>query len=180
MLFINNITLFTIKTINNFYIFVRFNMFLGLDQSYTSSGFCVVNDTGEVVDFGTFKTEKTADVYDRAIQVAKFVSEKIIKHAINSLHIEGLAFGIRGDATRDLAGLLFTIITHIKMNHPTVQIGIIAPTSLKKFATGSGKADKKAMIAAVPTETISRFSQNFKKTTGLADICDAYFLATFR
>lgn len=154
-------------------------MLLGFDQSYTSSGFCVVDDQKNVITFGTYKTDKSQDIYGRAIQVSAFVSSMITTYNITNVHIEGLAFGIRGDATRDLAGLLFTVITSVRVKHPTVVCDIIAPTSLKKFATGSGKADKAQMIASVPVDILTTFSEKFKKTTGLADICDAYFLATF-
>lgn len=154
---------------------------LGIDQSYTSSGYCVVDESGEVKDFGTFKTPKAADVYDRAVALAAFISAKVTEHDAREVHIEGLAFGIRGDATRDLAGLLFTIVTTLRRVNPSVSISIIAPTSLKKFATNSGKADKAAMMAAVPPAVLEQFTDaNYKKSTGLADICDAYWLASYK
>lgn len=153
---------------------------LGFDQSYTSSGFCICID-GDVTEFGTFKTTKELDVYSRAIQTADFIVKTVTDHNITEIRLEGLAFGIRGDATRDLAGLLFTIITTLKRQHPTVPVTIIAPTSLKKFATGSGKSDKKAMISAVPEATMQKFlDAKFKKTTGLADVTDAYWLSKFK
>lgn len=152
---------------------------LGIDQSYTSSGYCIKKD-GVLVEFGIFKSSKELDVYDRAVQVANFISAKLSDHAISQVNIEGLAFGIRGDATRDLAGLLFTVITTIRRVNPGVPVSIIAPTSLKKFATGSGKSDKAAMMSAVPVEILDQFTEaKYKKTTGLADLCDAYWLATF-
>lgn len=154
---------------------------IGIDQSYTSTGYCVVDESGAVVDFGTFKSAKANDVYDRATQVATFVSDKVREHNAVAINLEGLAFGIRGDATRDLAGLLFTIITTLRRNNGAVPHGIIAPTSLKKFATGTGKSDKAAMIAAVPQNVLDQFTEaKYKKTTGLADLCDAYWLAKFK
>lgn len=151
---------------------------LGIDQSYTGSGFCVVDEQGNVVDFGTFKTDTQLDVYGRAMEVTDFIINKISEHCIMRLNIEGLAFGIRGSATRDLAGLLFVIITHVRRNTTNVECKVIPPTTLKKFATGSGKADKAAMIAAVPDSILSQFkSIGYKKTTGLADVCDAYWLS---
>lgn len=152
--------------------------FVGFDQSYTSSGYCVVDETGVVVDFGTYKTDKSLDIYDRALDVAKFIMCKITEHGVTSFNIEGLAFGIRGDATRDLAGLLFAIITYVRANDRDIESVIIPPTLLKKFATGSGKSDKVAMMVAVPEVAMSKFKEaGYKKTTGLADICDAYWLA---
>lgn len=152
--------------------------FIGIDQSYTSSGYCVVDESGAVIDFGTYKTDSSLDMYDRALDVAMFVLDKVREHKAVSFNIEGLAFGIRGDATRDLAGLLFTIVTHLRAADRCISSTVIPPTQLKKFATGSGKADKKAMMEAVPEHVINVFKDaGYKKTTGLADICDAYWLA---
>jgi Holliday junction resolvasome RuvABC endonuclease subunit len=154
---------------------------LGIDQSYTSSGYCVKNNDGSVLEFGTFKSAKALDVYDRASQVANFIVDKAVEHNVKCVNIEGLAFGIRGDATRDLAGLLFTIVTTLRRRTADVELNVIAPTSLKKFATGTGKSDKAAMIAAVPQTVLDRFTEaKYKKTTGLADLCDAYWLASFK
>jgi Holliday junction resolvasome RuvABC endonuclease subunit len=156
---------------------------LGFDQSYTSSGYCVTNGDGIVLDFGTFKSDKTLDVYDRAIQVASYIKAKALEYNVDVINLEGLAFGIRGDATRDLAGLLFVIITSLRNELLTKnkKCSVIAPTSLKKFATGSGKADKSAMILAVPSDILERIlDKKFKKTTGLADICDAYWLSKYK
>lgn len=153
---------------------------LGFDQSYTSSGYCISVD-GAVTAFGTFKTNKELEVYKRAIETADCVVKLVTEHNIEEIHFEGLAFGIRGDATRDLAGLLFTIITTVIRQAPTVKYSIIAPTSLKKFATGTGKSDKKAMIEKVPEPEMERFlTAKFKKTTGLADVVDAYWLSLYK
>lgn len=153
---------------------------LGIDQSYTNSGYVVKDESGAVIDFGTFKSAKAMDVYDRAAAVAGFIVDKAVEHSVKCVNIEGLAFGIRGDATRDLAGLLFTIVTTLRRRTSDITLTVIAPTSLKKFATGSGKSDKAAMISSVPKDVLDRFTEaKYKKTTGLADLCDAYWLASF-
>jgi Holliday junction resolvasome RuvABC endonuclease subunit len=154
---------------------------LGFDQSYTNSGFCVTDESGAVIDFGTFKSAKAMDVYDRATAVAQFVIDTVNKHNVVHVNLEGLAFGIRGDATRDLAGLLFTIVIALRRSAPSVTMTVVPPTTLKKFATGTGKSDKAAMISSVPAETLQRFEDaKFKKTTGLADVCDAYWLSKYK
>lgn len=153
---------------------------LGFDQSYTNSGFCVFKD-GAMVDYGTYKSTKAMDVFDRSVQVAQFVVDKVAEHNVEQINIEGLAFGIRGDATRDLAGLLFTIINAVRRQKPAVKIAIIPPTTLKKFATGTGKSDKAAMIDKLPPDVRAKFDEaNLRKTTGLADVCDAYWLSTYK
>ena len=152
-------------------------MFIGIDQSYTNTGFCVIDYNGLVFDFGTIKTtDKDGDHFDRC----KIISDQVIalafKHIPTAIAIEGLAYGMRGDATRSLAGLQFVVITALREHAFNPEI--VAPLTLKKFATGTGKADKKEMIASLPTCVSGMFvSGGFKKTTGLADLADAYFLA---
>jgi Holliday junction resolvasome RuvABC endonuclease subunit len=152
---------------------------LGIDQSYTSTGFCVIKDD-VVIDFGKIKSEGD-DVYSRSLFVALKIYEKMNEYDINTVCVEGLAFGIRGDATRDLAGLLFTIINIVKHKNPSAQFVVVPPTTLKKFATGSGKSDKVAMIESLPTDVRQSFlDAGYKKTTGLTDITDAYWLANYK
>jgi Holliday junction resolvasome RuvABC endonuclease subunit len=154
-------------------------MFLGLDQSYTSFGFCLLDHALHVVDFGTIKTSDVdGDHYDRCDKMSKQIVRYAATHSPIEIAIEGLAFGMRGDATRDLAGLLFVLMTNLRDQgfSPIV----VPPLTLKKFATNSGKADKAQLIAALPPDVLETFKEkNFKKTTGLTDITDAYFLAKY-
>lgn len=153
---------------------------LGIDQSYTSSGLSIVEDD-KLVAFTRYKTDATLDVYDRAIQLANFVVQYVQQYQVTEIRIEGLAFGMRGDATRDLAGLIFVLITNFRTKCKDVSCRIIPPTALKKFATGTGKADKTAMIAALPEDVLEQFkAAGYKKTTGLTDLTDSYWLAMLK
>lgn len=110
--------------------------------------------------------------------------EVIQLNKIERVVFEDLAFGARGDATRNLAGLLFVLI-QVLLEYNTIyglNIGleVVAPTSLKKFATKSGKADKTQMVAALPKDVLKQFADaKFKKTTGLTDLADAYWLSQY-
>lgn len=153
---------------------------IGADQSFTSTGCIVLDNDGKVVDVRRFSSTKTLDMYDRAAQVAKFIVDLSIEVNADCIAIEGLAFGIRGSATRDLAGLQYIIICEIRRCIGK-DIKIIAPLTLKKFATGSGKAKKSDMIAAVPPDVILFMKDKGMKITkaGLNDVADAYFLAKY-
>lgn len=154
------------------------NIFMGIDQSYTSTGICVIKDD-EVAYFDCIKTAKSNDVFHRCWEVTDKIRSLIKEHNPDYVSIEGLAFGMTGNATRDLAGLQFSIITTAKYIDG-VNIDIITPLSLKKFATGNGKAKKDDMMAAIPANVLDVFkARGYKKTTGLADLTDAYFLAKF-
>lgn len=152
-------------------------MIVGLDQSYTSTGY-FVRDGDEVVTFGTFKSDSSKDMYDRAAEVALFVTQLIEVYEPEAVHLEGLAFGIRGNATRDLAGLLYVVITSIRALNKNIIIKVIPPLTNKKKATGNGKASKSDMINAMPEDLRASIkAEGYKLTTGGADIADAYWLS---
>lgn len=151
---------------------------VGIDQSYTSCGICILED--DKLIFGKkLSSIQTEDIYLRAVSIADQIANIVEFHKVDHIAIEGLAFGMRGSATRDLAGLLFTIIIILRQRG-LLSPDIITPLSLKKFATGSGKAKKEEMIRSLPVDARTYFdSQNYKKTTGLADMADAFWLAKF-
>jgi Holliday junction resolvasome RuvABC endonuclease subunit len=153
-------------------------IYLGIDQSYTSSGIVVVKDQ-ELLYSSVFKTPKDEDIFDRAWRISEHVLEVVEKFGVELIAIEGLAFGMTGNATRDLAGLQFLIVSKVRQIAKK-RIVIVSPKSLKVFATTNGKAKKKDMIGALPDEIVSVFKgEGYKLTTGLADLADAYFLAQY-
>ena len=155
-------------------------VYIGIDQSYTSTGYCVIDQ--DVIDFGTIKTDPSDLIYRRAGNSADNIIELINRYPDSKVSLEGLAFGIRGSATRDLAGLQFVIIDRI-YNHTHIDdVQIITPKTIKKFATGSGggtkkKVTKKDMFDSLPEDIQALFKTKYKTTNGLYDITDAYYLA---
>lgn len=154
--------------------------YIGIDQSYTSTGFVVLDDNKNIIDCQIFSTPKIDDIFKRSWELSESIITEIKKYPDCKLAIEGLAFSMRGNATRDLAGLQFTIINKIKFVLG-MDITIVAPPTLKKSATGSGKASKEEMIDALPSDVLSLFikEKNWKKSRGLTDVTDAYFLANY-
>ena len=154
--------------------------YIGIDQSYTSTGFVVLDEQKNLIDCNILSTPKTDDIFKRAWELSEAIITGISKYPDAKLAIEGLAFSMRGNATRDLAGLQFSIITKINfiLNR---DITIVAPPTLKKSATGSGKASKEEMIDALPKDILEVFTKekNWKKSRGLTDVTDAYFLARY-
>lgn len=160
---------------------------LGIDQSFTSAGYVILDESGEVVDFGTIRTvgEKNGvandgDIFDRATMVTEGMIAHATEHDVALVGLEGLAFSKFGNATRDLAGLQFVLITQLKKTKFGGNMEIISPNLVKKFATGKGSADKVAMAAAMPQKFLDDIAErNYKKTTGLYDIADAYWIARY-
>lgn len=149
--------------------------YLGIDQSYTFCGIVLLNEDG-AVEFSTIHTSTGCDIYDRAGNVASHIGNIIKKYKPAVVGVEGLAFAKFGNATRDLAGLLFVIMNKMRTDGVN-DISIIPPNTLKKSATGSGKATKEDMVNALPEDVKVSFKKQYKKTKGLYDIADAYWIA---
>lgn len=155
---------------------------LGIDQSYTSAGYCVINEKEEVLTFGLVKTvPDDGDSFTRARTITNELKKIADEYSVDFVGLEGLAFGGFGNATRDLAGLQFLIVDAFGSNKVT----ITAPTAVKKLALGkrTGKIVKNDLFEALPELTQKSFLDfGLKKTKGLFDVTDSYWisLATLR
>ena len=150
-------------------------MYMGVDQSYTSTGVVILDDDNEIIFTTTIHSNKNKDIYDRAAHVASMIRSVASDHLISEVFLEGLSFGSTGNVTRNLAGLQFLIIDYLKRED--IEYTIIAPPTLKKFATGNGRAKKDEMLACAPDPVQSLLIGAYKKSKGLFDVVDAYWLA---
>jgi len=149
---------------------------LGIDQSFTSTGVVMLED-GALLTAHKFTASKSVNRFAQAYEITIHLAGIVDEFKPDIIAIEGLAFGMRGNVTRDLGGLQFVIISHLQEVKGR-EIDIIAPTSAKKFATGSGRAKKEDMIDSLPKSVYSYFTGlGVKKTTGLSDLADAYWIA---
>lgn len=148
---------------------------LAVDQSYTSCGI-VVLEGDEILHAQRFVTDKKDDIYDRAWDVANEISDVARRFNLKYIGVEGLAFAMTGNATRDLAGLLFTIVTQLRIVEGYT-VYIIPPNTVKKVATGRGNAKKEQLVESLPPYVRDIFDDlGVKKTTGLLDLTDAYWI----
>jgi len=114
--------------------------------------------------------------------ISSRIVELYIKHKCVDIVFEQLSYGSMGDATRNLAGLLFTIETKLFEQLGLDELTKLPPTSVKKFAVGYGgsmtrKVTKKDMMDALPEDTYSAFyDAGYLRSKGLADLADAYFI----
>lgn len=149
---------------------------LGIDQSYNSSGIVVLKDD-VILHSECYKSDKSKDRFGQAYEIALHIANVLDTFKPDLVAIEGLAFGMKGNVTRDLGGLQFIIVAHLQevKGHP---VKIIAPLTVKKVATGNGRAKKNEMIESLPQYALDNFrSLGVKKTTGLADLADSYWIA---
>jgi len=153
---------------------------MGIDQSLSCTGIVIFLD-GDMIHHATIKTSKDdGSLFKRILMIYIRIHNIMQQYNVDAVNIEGLSFGMsRGNVTRDLACLQGVIITNI-LNDFTMECKIVAPTAVKKFATDNGKATKTEMIASVPEDDMTKFKESgHKKTTGLADLADAYWIGKF-
>jgi Holliday junction resolvasome RuvABC endonuclease subunit len=149
---------------------------LAIDQSYTSSGIVVLRE-GEMLHCEKFVTDKSKDIFRRAWDVVERVVKMTKDFEPDIIAMEGLAFNSKGNATRDLAGLQFSITTHMRYVKGA-DVRIVAPGTVKKVATGKGNSKKELLVECLPENIRAAFDDlGVKKTTGLGDLSDAYWIA---
>jgi len=159
---------------------------IGIDQSLTSTGIVVLHD-GEPKAYKVITTDKAYDKFTRMMEAAEYIInfiQRLDKYSeeVERVIIEGLPFGMRqSNVTRDLAGLQAVIVTSLQENLKITieeELHIVAPTTIKKYATGSGKATKDQLFEALP-ESVQKVFEAVPKTKGRFDLTDAYWLAKY-
>lgn len=125
---------------------------LGLDLSLVKTGYAVVEEGGKVLASGVINSKpcgkKPIDETMRIIKIVEEIQQKIDDLLPNDppvlVAIEGLAFMAQSTSLVQLAGLNYlTRATLARLKYPFL---IVAPTTLKKFITGSGKGEKDKMM----------------------------------
>lgn len=148
---------------------------VGLDLSLTKTGYAIVGGDGIVLASGVIKSKPSGDSplaeTQRIVKIAEEVVQKIDEVCLEDdpvlVAIEGLAFMAKGTSLVQLAGLNYLIRTLLAQFHwPFL---IVAPTTLKKFITGSGKGDKDMMMMSV--------FKNYGFESMDNNECDSYALA---
>lgn len=89
--------------------------------------------------------------------------------------MEGMAYGRMSQAGHsELAGLHWLI--RLKLHKSKIPFAVVPPTTLKKYTTGSGTADKPDMVAALDERFCASLA-DVKVTHGRHDMADALGLA---
>lgn len=120
--------------------------YLGIDQSLTATGLSLVSDNGYILHLETVDPGKL-----RGAARLSFIKEQLLrfmglaKDKITGAAYEGYAY--------DAVGRVFQLgevggVVQLTLHEQSIKAVSVAPVALKKFATGSPKADKDAMIAA--------------------------------
>jgi len=137
---------------------------IGIDPSLNSTGICLMN--GETGEIGETIVIQPNDVGQKRLayfrqEITNLITMRSNLHAF----IEGYAFGANNqrEALGELGGVL-----RLALYDASIPIVIVPPTTLKKFATGKGAADKVAMGVQLMKE--------FRLSYPTTDQTDAHWL----
>ena len=148
---------------------------IGLDLSLVKTGYAIIQDDGKVLASGVIKSKPTGDKPIDETRRIKKIAEDIMEklHEVMNGYvpelvvIEGLAFMAVGTSLVQLAGLNY--LTRILLEEFGWPFLIVAPTTLKKFITGSGKGEKDMVVMSL--------YKNYGFEAGDNNEADAYALA---
>jgi len=148
-------------------------MYLGLDTSTTSTGFCLKDKKLEVVVHKLIRPDGV--LADRLYELFKTLIRLIKKHKIKFAAIEGYSFGFIGRIKKVQSASIYQTaeaagIAKLAMVHCRLPFLIVQPPSLKKFATGSGGGKKELIVKCYEEETGLRAKTD--------DVADSYYLAS--
>jgi len=135
---------------------------------------------GKIQQFhGTLKPSHSCEEH-RHDQISGWAYDLISKHNPSRVVIEGYSFASAGRVFNlaENCGLL----KH-KLWKNKIMFDVIAPTSIKKFATGKGNANKEKMQEAFIAETSIDvklvMSQSDKQWSPSGDIIDSYYMCKY-
>lgn len=152
-------------------------MLIAIDQSFTHTAVCVFENNGELKEFTVLKsskTEKDSSYEIRIKQIVENLMEYISKFDVTNIALEGLSMNKNSTTARPLGGLYYHMC--INFINANIEYETIPPKTVKKFAK-HGNASKDEMYEVLPNEIKDMFTkENYKKTTGLYDLTDAYFI----
>lgn len=156
--------------------------YAGIDPSITNTGIVVLDDDCRIVDILNSKTIKVLRTKNPT--PCKSVSDYLYKtNAIaeflwkyrDGLHItyEDYSYDSthRAFSMAEYGGILKSQLLPLL----TDELKLVAPTTVKKFATGNGFASKERMVEQAMKE--NEVIATMPKANRTDDICDAYFLA---
>lgn len=126
-------------------------VYVGIDPSMTSTGLAVIED-GELSAYRIKTEKKHGSDYARISYIWKTIKYVLAKHAVHGQSfvfcIEGYAMGAKGSRVFQLGELGGHLRMGILRRYKEPMIEV-APTSFKKFFTGSGTADKTVVMSTL-------------------------------
>lgn len=121
-------------------------LILGIDPSLTHTGIITIDPADNKVVHQLTIIPKVKGV-QRLAEYSEFFEQFLMQHTIDRAVIEGYGYSPRQNNLMGL-GELGGII-RLELYKSDVPFHVVAPMSLKKFGTGSGKGDKNKIMLSV-------------------------------
>ena len=148
----------------------NYTYFVGIDPSYSSTGLVVLRDDSDepLVAISIKAGAPHEFFYKRLKKLLDKLDEVVLSYPIDDIYVvmEGAAFASEYAAFK--LGKLSGVIEY-HLGTLGIDYSLVAPTYVKKVATGSGAADKKKVMEGV--------KQRWGFTHICNDITDAYAMA---
>ena len=142
-------------------------MYVGLDLSLTGTGLIIIDNKANIIKQELISTKSSDTPEEILIQIANKLEFISTIANLQSVYVEGLSFGSKGQAILELGALHYFI--RIFLYKKKINYKIIPPGTLKKFVTEKGNAKKNLMLMKVFQKWGEEFSDD--------NLCDAYSLA---
>ena len=124
--------------------------YVGLDLSLTSTGIAIIRGGHAQVDRVMSKPTKNATTDDQVARmrlIATTILHLIPADQAVRVAVEGPSFASTGSAAHILGGLWW--IVRDVLSRVSLEVLIVPPATVKKYATGRGNAGKDEVLAAV-------------------------------
>lgn len=153
---------------------------VGMDLSLTSTG------TADCADARVYRTDASMPMEQRLLE-QRFNAVDFVMAPTNQqsgfegyrradlVVMEGPSFGSKGPGHDELAGLRWMV--RCELYGWGIPVAVVSPASLKRWTTGTGKASKADMVAAVAERYGIHLDPLLKVKDGRYDAADATALA---
>lgn len=179
-------------------------VFAGIDYSLTCPAICIYNTKDGTFSFNNTKAFFRSNLtrfemfkegnltgenhnpwktdIERYDDISNWALSTLQKHKVKKVFLEGYSFGSTGKVFNIAEN---TAILKYNLWEEYIDIDIIAPTQIKKFASGSGNASKEKMYEAFVEEhgDLDLRSKLTPRSTNVIspvnDIVDAYYILKY-
>jgi Holliday junction resolvasome RuvABC endonuclease subunit len=146
---------------------------VGIDISSTNTGLCVIDLDGNYL-FAHLIKAKDKDFDNRVLQIYTELFKILddMRNKVKMIGIESISFGSKGRVVNLAMQNGFYYYTLLQQGYNVIKF---TPSTIKKFATGNGRASKEDMINNTPKEILEDFKLISPKK--LDDLVDSYAIA---
>lgn len=137
---------------------------MGADLGLNNTGIVILNRAGEVTWHDVVGTDPDELLEERI----EWISSMVLRYAQQPKTLVAVERGVHGGRFTDSRTWELAGVVKNKLYTASLPFILLTPPSVKKFATGNGRASKKQMVAAAAAAGF---------VTKIEDEADAYWIA---